>query len=98
VNLGSRTAEQCIDVSRGGILGVFGFTQERCFDINVPEQTISQVLVAGGSSEFYLSESNLASGRNMELNVPSFDTPETIEDVQENYVLFDNSRVGVEFK
>ncbi len=98
VNFGATTKEQCIDVSRGGLLGVFGFTEERCFDIEVPEQDISNVLIGGGKSEIYFSENNLASNNILELNVPRFETPETLGEVQVNYLLFENSDVEASFK
>lgn len=97
INLGTTTAEQCIDVPQGGILGAFGFNQERCFDIEVPEQTISQVLIGGGDTEVYLTENDLSSGMDLELNVNMFDTPQTIEDIQVNEILWDNSEVEVSF-
>ena len=96
INIGSTTTEQCIEVPRG-ILGVFGLTQERCFDIEIPEQIISNALAGGGKQNYYILESELSKGKTLEINAESLPSPETIEQLQDNYLLFEENGLGVEF-
>jgi hypothetical protein len=87
--------EQCIDVPRSGILGVFGLKEERCFEIEVPEQIISQALVGGGKQNYYILESELMSSNTIEINAQSLPEPETIEQLQNNYLLFEDKGLDI---
>ncbi len=95
ITLGSSVAEQCVDVPRSNILGVVGLTKEKCFDIEVPEQTFSRALTGGGKTNIYLSESDLKSGR-IEISVDSFPSPIDLNQLQANYILFDKKEVDVD--
>jgi len=95
INIGETITEQCIDVPRSGILGVFGLTKERCFDLEVPEQLISQALVGGGKQNYYILESELISSNSIEINAQSLPIPETVEQVQDNYLLFETKGLDI---
>ena len=95
--IGAKTAEQCINVPRSNILGVFGLTQEKCFDIDVPEQVVSNALAGGGKQNYFISESNLINSNRIEVSVEAFPVPDTIEQIQTNYVLFENGEVTLNF-
>lgn len=97
INIGAKTTEQCIDVPRSSIFGVFGLTQERCFDIEVPEQIISNALAGGGKQSYFISETNLINGNRIEISVKSFPKPNTVEQIQDNYILFENEGVTLNF-
>ena len=96
IRLGATTKEQCVQVPRG-ILGVFGLTKDKCFEIQVPEQVISQALGGGGKQNKYILESDLEKGRTLEINVPSLPIPTNLDDVQSNYLVFEQSSVEAEF-
>jgi len=97
IKIGENVATQCLEVPRGGFLGFVGLKEERCFDINVPEQIISQALVGGGTQSYYVLDSELSTSNFIELNVDSFPKPETIEQLNVNNLLFDESGVDVSF-
>ena len=96
ITIGSTTTEQCIEVPRG-VLGVFGLTQERCFDIEIPEQVISNALAGGGKQNHYILESELAVGGTITIDAESLPSPDTIEQLQDNYLLFEENNLWVEF-
>ena len=98
INIGETITEQCIDVPRLGILGVFGLTKERCFEIEVPEQIISQALAGGGKQKYYVLESELISSNTVEINAQSLPIPETTEQLQTNHLLFETRGLEIEFK
>jgi len=97
ITIGATTTEQCIDVPRG-ILGVFGLTREKCFDIEVPEQIISNALMGGGKQDYFILESELAKGKNLEINAGSLPSPNTIEQLQDNHLSFETKSLEIEFR
>ena len=98
INIGAATTEQCVDVPKSGILGIFGLTEERCFDLEVPEQIISQVLIGGGKQNHYVLESELISLGTIEINAQSLLVPETIEQLQDNYLLFEEKSLDINLR
>ena len=98
INIGAATTEQCVDVPKSGILGIFGLTEERCFDLEVPEQIISQVLVGGGKQNHYVLESELISSGTIEINAQGLLVPETIEQLQDNYLLFEEKSLDINLR
>ena len=97
INLGSMTAEQCINVPKQGVLGIFGFQQKKCFDIEVPEQIVSQALAGGGKQEHYVLDSELTSSV-IEINAESLPVPDTIEKLNANYLLFEAKGLEINFR
>lgn len=92
------TLEQCVDVPKGGLLGIFGVKEERCFDVAVPEQIVSSALVGGGKLTIFISESQLETSKVIEINAPGLSVPETLDELQDNYIAFENSELDVNFK
>lgn len=91
-------SNQCTDVPQAGILGMFGLTREKCFDIEIPDQTVTSVLAGGGKQNYYILESQLKNSDNIEMNVQSLPTPESIVDLEKNYISFENKGVDLNFK
>lgn len=88
--------EQCSEVPKSGILGIFGATEEKCFDIDLPEQTLSNVISGGGKGEEYITEMQLEKGK-LQINVNSFPLPKTLEDLQDSYSLLEVKPVYIDF-
>lgn len=97
VEFGNVRKEQCVEVSQSGIRGMLGLTKEECFDINVPEGITSNALSGGGTENYYITESELKNSQTIEVNVKSLPSPNTIEQLQSNYVLFENRGVDLVF-
>jgi len=98
LKLESSTQEQCFDIPSSGVGALFGVTKKECFEVDVPEQIVGQVLSGGGISEFYFSENQLKNSNLIELTISSLKTPSNIEELQDNYILFESKAVGVGFK
>jgi len=86
--------KQCVSAAKGGILGIFGATEEKCFNIEVPATKIEYAIIGGGNSKLYLLPENLEKGK-LKLDVDSLPTPKTLEDLANNYEIF--SIKGVRF-
>src|SRR4030042_198854 len=89
IQLQETTQEQCIEVPKEGIGAIFGITEEKCFDVVIPSQIISNSLVGGGKQNYYIAESELQTGTIIDINSDSLATPRTIEDLQKNYIEFE---------
>ncbi|MEI6731651.1 MAG: hypothetical protein WCK90_03135, partial [archaeon] len=84
---------QCQEVVASGILGLFGGTKEQCYEINSPATKIESAIIGGGKADAYLLPVDLERG-NIILRVDSLPVPKTLNELQENYLKFDN--LGVE--
>jgi len=89
--------KKCVDAPVDGVGSLFGLTQEKCFDINIPEMEIDSALIGGGKTEDYFTEDQLRRSRQINLNVPKFFEPNKIEDIQANYILLEESPVYISF-
>ena len=98
ISIGETTTEQCMEISKPGVLGIFGLKEEKCFEIKVPEQIISQALTGGGKQKYYVLESELINPGVIEINAESLPVPETIEQLQSNNLLFEERGLEIEFK
>lgn len=85
---------KCIDVPKPGLLGFFGGTQEQCITIDMPSQTITNVLIGGGSNVDFFTEDRLENGK-IKIIGASFKIPTSLEDLQANYEEFNSRRIYV---
>ena len=90
--------QQCVDVPQSGIGGFFGFTKQKCFTIEFPSQKVGNALAGGGKQNYYISESQIRDNGVLEINAQSLKTPTTIEQLQNNYLLFDEKGLDINFK
>jgi hypothetical protein len=98
LKLDSSVIQQCVEVPRGGIGGIIGLTEERCFDVEIPEQIISSALSGGGKTKTYVSDSTLERSGFVEISAQSLPKPESLEQLQDNYILFEDKNIDVYFK
>ncbi len=98
LSLESTTYQQCLDVPQSGVGGILGLTDQKCFDVEVPSQVVSNVLAGGGKQNHYILESELKSSSTIEINAESLPTPKSIEELQTNYVAFESKGLDIMFK
>lgn len=89
---------KCVDVSEGGVLGLFGATTEKCYDIDIPEMDITFAVVGGGKTVEYITEGQLSDFNELNINVPLFGIPSNIEELQKNYESVENEVVYLDFE
>jgi len=97
ISLPESTKRQCINEPRAGILGVFGLTQEKCFDIKMPSQILSNVISGGGQVGQYVTDYELKKGK-INVEVDSLPVPSTIDELQKNYDLLEDKNAYLEFE
>jgi len=98
IKISASVKKQCFKAPRSGLGGLFGMTEEKCVDLTIPEQIISNALSGGGTQKHYILESDLINSRTIAINADSLKAPQSLEDLQDNYILFDAQGLGVSFK
>jgi hypothetical protein len=96
IRIPATTSKQCLEVSAGGLRGVFGATREQCFDVPIPETVIDKALTAGGQGEVFLPEELLKTG-SLIVNVHALPKPTGIDSLETNYALFETQGVDVQY-
>lgn len=94
--LPSTTQRQCTEVPKGAFGGFFGITEEKCYDIEIPETKIEGALIGGGKGEIYLLPSDLEKGK-LKLEIGMLPMPKTLEELQSNFQLFETLSAGVAY-
>lgn len=89
---------KCVDVPETGLAGIFGVETEKCFDINIPATEVSYAVVGGGKTEEYFTENNLRDAREININVPLFGLPRTLDELQANQMSAEEERIYVELE
>jgi hypothetical protein len=95
IKLEASTQEQCIDIPQTGAGGLLGLTEKRCFNVEIPAQIISNALSGGGKENYYFLDSELSGSNLIEVNAGSLPTPNSIEQLQNNYDLFEDKSLEV---
>jgi hypothetical protein len=97
LTLAGENVRQCVEVPSAGIGSVFGATREECFDVVIPAQMISEVLIGGGNQQYFMVESELAGSKTIQVGYDSFTQPNTIEDLQNNYIQAETEGLDILF-
>lgn len=89
---------RCVDVPVQGIGNLFGLTEEKCQDINIPDMEVDTALIGGGKTQEYITEDVLKISSELNINVPIYNAPDTIEALQDNYGFVEDSTVYLQFE
>ncbi len=95
IRIGSTTTRECVEVPDSGIAGFLGFTREKCFNIDFPEQIVSNALGGGGKQNYYILESELKNSNTLEIRAGSLPIPTTLQQLQDNYILFEDKNLVI---
>ncbi len=95
INLQGSSEQKCIDVPRSGVLGILGFQDEKCFNLEVPSQTVDTAVSGGGTQNYYITESELETSNKIIIMPTNFGRPTKIQDLQLNYNSIEVSRLNI---
>jgi hypothetical protein len=79
------TSKQCVNTPREGVLGLFGMEEEKCYDVIIPSQTVTNVVSAGGSTQDYFTSDMLEKAKSMKIYATSIKMPSNINELQSSY-------------
>jgi len=94
----AKTERKCINVPKEGIGGFFGVEEEKCFDINFPATEASLAVVGGGKTQEYITEEQLMNSRELNIDIPLFGVPSSLEELNENYGKVEDSNLRIIFE
>lgn len=86
--------QECTNVPASGIGGIFGVTDERCYEIVTPATNIDFALLGGGQTSTYFVPSQLEGGKII-LSVDKLPSPSSLEELQNNYAVLASSGVVI---
>jgi len=95
MEIASYTTQQCVKVPARGIIGFFGVQTEQCYDINLPGQTLTQIISGGGNTAEYFTEDMLKKAKKISITASYIPLPQNIEDLQDAYSVVDENKVDV---
>ncbi len=95
ITLGARTTQQCTTVPQSGVLGALGLTHQQCFNVQIPQQVVSNVIAGGGNQSYYFLDSDLRKTNSITINVKSLPVPTTADELQNNYLLADSNGLDI---
>ena len=98
LELGASTQQQCVEDPRSSIGGILGFTKKKCFDVKVHAQIDSNSLSAGGKANYTFSDNSLKNSKVMNIYAESLPSPDSLDQLQTNYILFESNPLEVELK
>ena len=98
IKLDATTKQQCMEVPQTGIGGLVGLTEQQCYSIDIPSQVISNALSGGGKQNYYMLESELSGSSTIEINAESLPAPTSLDKLQDNYQLFEEKGLDINFK
>ena len=93
----SSSRRECVSVPKKGLLGVFGGTSEECFNVEIPSTTLDNALSGGGKNQILILEDDLRVSNRVVIDVPSLPSPLSLDQLQQNYELFELQAVEVRF-
>ncbi len=89
------SSRQCVESPAPGLGGIFGKTEEQCFDIELPAQMLDTALIAGGKTQEFILESELKGAKQFSISVNKLQSPTSLDKLQQNYELAETSSLGV---
>lgn len=98
ITLEGTTTQECIKVPQQGVGGLFGLETEKCFDVEIPQQIVSNVLAGGGKQNVFILENDLANSKKIQISVNSLPVPNDLKSLENNYLLFERRGASIELK
>ena len=98
ITLGAQQIEKCIKMPASGIAGIFGQMQEQCYTLDVPQQSLTNVLFGGGKAQLAITESDLRGKTKLIITTESFAVPSTLAELTDAYTLIDTSEINIQLK
>lgn len=98
LRLEGKKGMKCVDIPKSGFFGVFGFTEEKCFDLDIPNQEIEFAVSGGGTQNHYITETELEDSNKIIIDSQNFESVSKIENLQMNYNQIEVSRLNVRFE
>jgi hypothetical protein len=95
INIPAVNKKQCVQVPKSGIVGLFGGSNEKCFDYTIPAQTVTNVISAGGYANQYVTENEFGKAKKIKIYASSIKIPSNVEQIPEVYDAVDKNKLSL---
>jgi hypothetical protein len=92
ITLSAQTSTQCVNAPQSGILGMLGFQTKQCYDMNIPEQTVTKIISGGGNAEWIAS---LREKDSISIYIPDQKLPSNVIELQEAYSVIEANQLEI---
>ena len=89
---------KCVTVPVEGVGALFGLEEEKCFTIDIPSTKVDSAIVGGGRTEEYITQGQLRDSKELNINVPLFPTPQSLEELQEVYSQTEDATIYISYE
>ncbi len=84
ITISGKTIEKCVDVPKGW-MGMFGVTEEKCVQQEIPDMKVSNVVKGGGSFEWDVNREELDNSRSVIFYVIVDEIPSNYDELNQIY-------------
>lgn len=95
IEIASYKTQQCVKVPVRGIAGFFGIQREQCYDVELPAQTLTQIISGGGNTAEYFTEDMLKKAKKISISASYIPLPKSIEELQDAYSIVEENKIDV---
>ncbi len=81
VTIEGQEVYECVDVPKGGVLGVLGFEEEKCFEYEYEDSEVDGIMTGGIVFEYEFTHNDLGGASEITLYAPFVKEADTYEDV-----------------
>jgi len=96
--IGEQKTTYCVKVPASGIKSFFGIKEERCYDIDIPSQTLTEIIVGGGTTVAYFMEEELKNSDKLTLIASIVGTPKNLFELYDIYTVIEENAIDVSLK
>jgi len=97
VNIPATKTRQCAEVPQSGLIGLFGLTEEKCSDITIPAQQLSNLLYSGGKVSQYITPTELENAKTLRVYAKSVKLPTSLDEIQSVYDTIESKSISISF-
>jgi len=98
VKIEGKEITHCFEQPTTNILGLLGFTEEKCTTIQSEELELDQVVRGGSEGVWYLQRPNLWASEKVTFYIPATKIPSNIDDLELIYAFIENPAIAVDPK
>ena len=97
IHIEGEKIKQCVDVPKGGFLGLL-FKEEKCFETEIEDTDLDNVIIGGNNFEFYFDRENLVTDNKIVIYVTVDKIPTTNEEIMNIYNSLERGSLSENFK
>ena len=86
----AETTEHCVKTPDW-----LGIMHEQCYELELPAQQLTNVVFGGGTSQFAPTQAEINSASRININIPRFDVPSNVLELQDIYSLIAVSELEI---